>query len=50
MPNKKPVLLTGLDIYFSSKGQTYILKFGDLRQYGGVWKPGNNISLAIQYN
>jgi hypothetical protein len=50
MPNKKPVLLTGLNIYFLSKGQSYILKFGDLHQYGGVWKPGNNISLTIQYN
>jgi hypothetical protein len=28
MPNKKPVLLTGLNIYFSSKGQIYIPKFG----------------------
>jgi len=50
MPNKKPVLLTGLNIYFSSKNQGYILKFGDLHQYGGVWKPGNNVSLTIQYN
>jgi hypothetical protein len=50
IPNKKPVLMTGLNIYFSSKGQDYILKFGDLHQYGGVWKPGNNISLTIQYN
>lgn len=49
IPNGKPVVMTGLNIYFTSKGQSYILKFGDLHQYGGIWKPGNNISLTIQY-
>jgi hypothetical protein len=49
VPNKKTVLLTVVNIYFVSGGQSYILKFGDLHQYGEYWKPGNDISLTIQY-
>lgn len=49
VPSKKPVTLTSVNIYFTSRGQSFILKFGDLHQYGGVWKPGNNLSLTIQY-
>jgi hypothetical protein len=49
VPNKKVVPLTAINIYFSSKGQQYILTFGDLHPYNGIWKPGNNISLTIHY-
>jgi hypothetical protein len=48
-PNKKPVSITALNIYFTSKNQSFVLKFGDLHSYNGRWKPGNNISLTIQY-
>jgi hypothetical protein len=48
-PSKKPVIQTSVNIYFSSKGQVYTLKFGDLHLYTGIWKPGNNLSLTIQY-
>jgi hypothetical protein len=48
-PSKKPVTLTSVNIYFYSGGQSYLLKFGDLHQYGAIWKPGNNLSLTIQY-
>jgi hypothetical protein len=48
-PNKKPVSITALNIYFTSKGQSFVLKFGDLHPYNGRWKPGNDISLTIKY-
>jgi hypothetical protein len=48
-PSKKPVRLTSVNISFYSGGQSYMLKFGDLHQYGSIWKPGNNLSLTIQY-
>jgi len=48
-PNKNAVAMTVLSIYFTSRGQSFMLKFGDLHQYGGIWKPGNNLSLTIQY-
>ena len=48
--NNSSILVFGVNIYFSSKGQVYILKFADLHQYKTIWKPGNNVSLTIQYN
>ena len=47
--NKKPVIMTVVNINFTSGGQLYLLKFGDLHSYSGIWKPGNNLTLTIQY-
>jgi hypothetical protein len=47
--NKKPVIMTLVNINFTSGGQSYMLKFGDLHSYSGIWKPGNNLTLTIQY-
>ena len=49
VPNKKPVPMTMVNIYFTSRGQSWLLKFGDLHAYGGYWKTGNNLSLTIQF-
>lgn len=48
-PDKKPVIMTVVNINFTSGGQLYLLKFGDLHSYSGIWKPGNNLTLTIQY-
>lgn len=49
IPTKNIVVITGLSIYFTSMRQSYLMNFGDLHRYGGVWKPGNNLTLTIQY-
>jgi hypothetical protein len=46
----KEVQFTVVNIYFSSGGQNFLLKFGDLHKYGSVWKPGNDVSLTIRYD
>ncbi len=45
----REVQFTVVNIYFSSGAQNFLLQFGDLHQYGAVWKPGNNVSLTIKY-
>ena len=47
--NQKPVAMTVVNINFTSGAQLYLLKFGDLHSYSGTWKPGNNLTLTIQY-
>jgi len=47
-PNSKTAILTIVDIYFTSNGETLKLTLGDANDYSGIWKPGNNIALRIQ--
>ena len=45
-PNSKTVVVTILDIYFTSNNRLLRLTLGDANKYNGFWKPGNRIALS----
>jgi len=45
-PNSKTVVVTILDIYFTSNNRLLRLTLGDANKYNGLWKPGNRIALS----
>ena len=47
-PNSKTIILTIIDIYFTSNSKKYVLTIGDANNYNDVWKIGNNLDLSGQ--
>lgn len=47
-PNSKTVLITIVDVFFSSNDKTFKHTLGDANMYSNIWKPGNNLSLVRQ--
>lgn len=45
-PDSKTVVVTILDIYFTSNNRLLRLTLGDANKYSGLWKPGNRIALS----
>jgi hypothetical protein len=47
-PDSKTVILTIVEIYFTSNDKKLKLTLGDANAYSAIWKPGNNITLTMQ--